>query len=469
MFQLSNFHAHFFFESLFLEGSREMETRRWSCAICTYSNSSRSYPNHCELCESPRQAETDSHTISVVNSSQTILDLTISNKASKEYSVDTLFDIVKSNIEVFVEEKKSARGITSYMCKFDERTFSTINLAVAYLVKNHPQLIMMYLEDDDTDIFDNAIESAGEEEKKLLESDHEFALQMALKDFEDAMDDKNYLEVQSTKCSQTERSSTIRKIIDGDNLESVNNHVIKSSIDDKEMVSDVHLQQLLNRMDRIVNSIHKLMTSVIQRHSDKSKSNSDVESRASSSNSTDQLFDVDMTSVHQRNTGIAREDILRDYQIGGVEWLLSLHANGLNGILADEMGLGKTLQVLSFLTTLNYRDRLIGPHLIVMPLSVIASWQADAERYFPNEVSLYIHHGERNSRIEAFDKWKSSIIKSKKIAKKSSSLGMVSVVLTSYDLAIRDSHLFQQIKPKNLGFAWEYIVVSFLLTCFYLC
>ena len=33
--------------------------------------------------------------------------------------------------------------------------------------------------------------------------------------------------------------------------------------------------------------------------------------------------------------------MLRDYQLAGVEWLISLWENGLNGILADEMGLGK--------------------------------------------------------------------------------------------------------------------------------
>lgn len=35
--------------------------------------------------------------------------------------------------------------------------------------------------------------------------------------------------------------------------------------------------------------------------------------------------------------------ILRDYQLAGVEWLITLWENGLNGILADEMGLGKVL------------------------------------------------------------------------------------------------------------------------------
>ena len=38
---------------------------------------------------------------------------------------------------------------------------------------------------------------------------------------------------------------------------------------------------------------------------------------------------------------------LRDYQMMGLEWMVSLYNNKLNGILADEMGLGKTVQVSS--------------------------------------------------------------------------------------------------------------------------
>ena len=34
---------------------------------------------------------------------------------------------------------------------------------------------------------------------------------------------------------------------------------------------------------------------------------------------------------------------MRDYQLRGVRWLISLYQNGLNGILADQMGLGKTV------------------------------------------------------------------------------------------------------------------------------
>ncbi len=35
---------------------------------------------------------------------------------------------------------------------------------------------------------------------------------------------------------------------------------------------------------------------------------------------------------------------MRDYQLQGVRWLISLYQNGLNGILADQMGLGKTVR-----------------------------------------------------------------------------------------------------------------------------
>lgn len=40
---------------------------------------------------------------------------------------------------------------------------------------------------------------------------------------------------------------------------------------------------------------------------------------------------------------------MRDYQVQGLNWMISLYHNGINGILADEMGLGKTLQTISFL------------------------------------------------------------------------------------------------------------------------
>ena len=40
---------------------------------------------------------------------------------------------------------------------------------------------------------------------------------------------------------------------------------------------------------------------------------------------------------------------LRPYQLEGLQWMLSLCNNNLNGILADEMGLGKTIHTISLI------------------------------------------------------------------------------------------------------------------------
>lgn len=46
--------------------------------------------------------------------------------------------------------------------------------------------------------------------------------------------------------------------------------------------------------------------------------------------------------------------VMRDYQIDGLNWLVSLGDRGINGILADDMGLGKTLQTVSLLGFLKH-------------------------------------------------------------------------------------------------------------------
>ena len=59
---------------------------------------------------------------------------------------------------------------------------------------------------------------------------------------------------------------------------------------------------------------------------------------------------------------------LSTYQLIGLNWLLRMHKEKLNGVLADEMGLGKTIQAISFLALLTELGE-PGPHLIVVPAS----------------------------------------------------------------------------------------------------
>ena len=67
----------------------------------------------------------------------------------------------------------------------------------------------------------------------------------------------------------------------------------------------------------------------------------------------------------------------------GVDWLVTLHNKRLNGILADEMGLGKTIETISMLASLASDKGVWGPHLIVVPTTIIINWEMEFKRWCP--------------------------------------------------------------------------------------
>lgn len=71
---------------------------------------------------------------------------------------------------------------------------------------------------------------------------------------------------------------------------------------------------------------------------------------------------------------ILKNGYLKDHQMVGLNWLISLYSIGFNGILADEMGLGKTIQTIAFFAYLTEYKKIKGPHLIVCPNSVVPNW-----------------------------------------------------------------------------------------------
>uniref|UniRef100_A0A4W5K846 Chromodomain helicase DNA binding protein 9 n=1 Tax=Hucho hucho TaxID=62062 RepID=A0A4W5K846_9TELE len=88
-------------------------------------------------------------------------------------------------------------------------------------------------------------------------------------------------------------------------------------------------------------------------------------------------------------------NVLRDYQLEGVNWLLFNWYNRRNCILADEMGLGKTIQSITFLEEI-WRVGIRGPFLIIAPLSTIANWEREFRTW--THLNVIVYHGSMVSR-----------------------------------------------------------------------
>ncbi|CAL2049884.1 unnamed protein product [Caenorhabditis brenneri] len=128
---------------------------------------------------------------------------------------------------------------------------------------------------------------------------------------------------------------------------------------------------------------------------------------------------------------------LKPYQLKGLEWMVSLYNNNLNGILADEMGLGKTIQTIAFITYLMEIKKSSGPFLVIVPLSTIPNWQNEFEKWAPN-VHLIVYKGTKDVR-----KINEPIIKS----------GKFNVLLTTFEYVIREKGLLGKLR-------WKYMMID---------
>ncbi|XP_015599061.1 helicase domino isoform X1 [Cephus cinctus] len=129
---------------------------------------------------------------------------------------------------------------------------------------------------------------------------------------------------------------------------------------------------------------------------------------------------------------------LREYQHIGLDWLVTMFDRKLNGILADEMGLGKTIQTIALLAHLACEKGNWGPHLIIVPTSVMLNWEMECKKWCPG-FKILTYYGTQKERKQKRTGWTKP--------------NAFHICITSYKLVIQDHQSFRRKK-------WKYLILD---------
>lgn len=129
---------------------------------------------------------------------------------------------------------------------------------------------------------------------------------------------------------------------------------------------------------------------------------------------------------------------LREYQHIGLDWLVTMEQRRLNGILADEMGLGKTIQTIALLAHLACEKGDWGPHLIVVPTSVMLNWEMEFKKWCPGFKILTYYGNQKERKLKRIG-W--------------TKFNAFHICVTSYKLVIQDHQSFRRKK-------WKYLILD---------
>ncbi|RDL40476.1 p-loop containing nucleoside triphosphate hydrolase [Venustampulla echinocandica] len=136
---------------------------------------------------------------------------------------------------------------------------------------------------------------------------------------------------------------------------------------------------------------------------------------------------------------------LKEYQLKGLNWLVNLYEQGINGILADEMGLGKTVQSISVMAYLAEKHGIWGPFLVVAPASTLHNWQQEIAKFVPT-LKVLPYWGTAADRKVLRKFWDRKHITYTQDAP-------FHVLVTSYQLVVSDVNYFQKMK-------WQYMILD---------
>lgn len=180
----------------------------------------------------------------------------------------------------------------------------------------------------------------------------------------------------------------------------------------------------------------------------------EAQRKAREFNKEDTNLDEDGEMNFQNPTGMGDVEIeqpkllncqLKEYQLKGLNWLVNLYEQGINGILADEMGLGKTVQSISVMAYLAEKYDIWGPFLVVAPASTLHNWQQEITKFVP-QFKVLPYWGTASDRKVLRKFWDRRHTTYKKDA-------AFHVMITSYQLVVSDVAYFQKMK-------WQYMILD---------
>ena len=426
------------------------------CSVCTYRNSGDR--EECDMCTVPLghdRTEADASYDSAAAVGGTGIDEVDETDSDP---LDAYYAVASEHFDDLVKLDATS---SQYRCLIDGKQCSKKAIMVAYLVKNHHEQLDRIIRAGDK--LDGGTAAADTSTPvTILPSDREVALQMLLDEYD------QMIAVGSIGASTSMRDSLLGRIHPTPMLRGVrrsrdeslmtpvapykdgNDDLTMASVISLDDMKMLRLTKLMRKTDKLVREIKRLMDRM--KRSLPSVIGSSVDQTHGIGG-----VSVDVACIYSL---LSPGCELRDYQLGGVRWLYSLYRSGLNGILADEMGLGKTLQIISFLVLLCVMHELRGPHLIVMPLSVISSWTADFAKFGGDSFEVHIHHGDRDTRLQLFEVWykecKNNFRHHRKTCRWISN--KIQVCVTTYEVLIRDEAMLSRLRSGLVR--WEYLIVD---------
>ena len=218
---------------------------------------------------------------------------------------------------------------------------------------------------------------------------------------------------------------------------------------------DSRLKEFMNQTDQFIDEIKGKINIQKEIIKDTKKTSEDLEiiekENEDDQNAKDKPEKKDKTGANYYQTAHCKQEeieeqpkmlkygSLKSYQIKGLQWLVSLYVNNLNGILADEMGLGKTIQTIALLCYIMERKNNDGPFLIIAPLATISNWVIEFQRWAPS-IKIVVYKGPPAERRQMAFQIKQDKHK-------------YNTVLTTYEYIMKDKYALNKV-------TWQYIIVD---------